>query len=99
MLRLVAVVTLTAALVAALAGNLELAAYLLPLCLLVGPLAVGRYVGEETLDRLRRRRGTESRVPARMAPAGRRAATLVARGGRLIAEGMAERGPPAVALT
>ena len=86
----------------ALAGHPELLAYVSPLLVVALPLVAGRYVGEETLSRLRARVATprRSRRPALAAlPAGRRLFALVPRGGRLIAHALAERGPPAPALT
>jgi hypothetical protein len=87
-------------LVCALAGDVELVGYLLPLCVLAMPLLAGRYVGEDTLERLREGRTARR---GRVAPAPlagiRRAAAAFPRGGRLIAHALAERGPPAAALT
>jgi hypothetical protein len=68
-----------------------------PALVLLLPLLAGRYLGEETLERLaarvaaprRRRTPTAARLPRR-----RLRATLV-RGGRLLASALAERGPPA----
>lgn len=85
----------------AVVGQPELLAYAAPLLVLAVPLAAGRYLGEETLERLRVR----SRSPRRRAriaaerPSGRRVVALVPRGGRLIAHGLAERGPPLPALS
>jgi hypothetical protein len=66
-----------------------------PALLLFLPLLGGRYLGEDSLARLavterpRRRRRASSWAQARRAP------RVLARGGRLIAESLAERGPPA----
>jgi hypothetical protein len=83
-------------LLAALAGHAELLSYAAPVFLLAVPLLAGRYVGEETLERMRSgfRRGR--RLPPRAAAprAGRRLAASFPRGGRLIADSLAERAPP-----
>jgi hypothetical protein len=87
-------------LVAALTGHMELVAYAAPICLLALPLAAGRYPGEDALERLRGRREparSRSTVLPRSGP--RRAASAFPRGGRLIARALAERAPPAQALT
>jgi hypothetical protein len=72
---------------------------LLPPLLLAVPLLAGRYVGEGAIERLAarvapaarlRRRGT--RVPLRPAP------SRAVSGGRLLAAGLARRGPPAFLL-
>ena len=55
-----AAVTSVALLLAALAGQMELVAYAAPLCVVAVPLLAGRYVGEDTLERLRG--GTEPGV-------------------------------------
>src|SRR4051794_41827810 len=66
-----------------------------PALLLLMPLLAGRYVGEDGLARLAGRRAApRRRTPARLGarpPAPR----ALARGGRLIAAALAERGPPA----
>jgi hypothetical protein len=70
----------------------------LPPLLMLVPLAVGRYVGERTIARLRRP------VPDRQRPARLlivrvpRADRVLPRGGRLVAAAMARRGPPAPIL-
>jgi hypothetical protein len=78
-------------------GDVLLAA---PALVLLLPLLAGRYVGEDGIARLcaalgplRRRRP----VAAGLAPA-RRAPRVLARGGRLIAVALAQRGPPAAQL-
>jgi hypothetical protein len=86
-------------LLAALAGHEDLLAYAAPLFLLAVPLLAGRYVGEDRLERLR---GTSVPAPCRRPPVGtkpatRRAAALLPRGGRLIAEALAVRPPPLLA--
>jgi hypothetical protein len=70
-----------------------------PALVLVLPLLAGHYLGEETLERLagraaapRRRRPTfAAQLPRR------RPRANPARGGRLIAAALAERGPPVTA--
>jgi hypothetical protein len=95
MLLAAAVATSALLLLAALAGHAELLAYAAPLFLVALPLLAGRYPGEERLDRLRSE-FVARRRPARVAPAPavRRSAVLVPRGGRLIAEALAVRPPP-----
>jgi hypothetical protein len=97
LLALSAAVAAGLACLLALAGHPELLAYAAPLLVLGLPLALGRYLGEETLERLRSRprRRIRRRLPAQR-PAGRRVAALVPRGASLIAHSLAERGPPAV---
>ena len=87
-------------LLAAFAGHPVLLAYAAPLFVVAIPLIAGRYVGEDRLERLMvvARRGRPRRIAAAL-PGGRRPAALVPRGGRLLARSLAERGPPAVALT
>jgi hypothetical protein len=95
-----AVGTAVALVLAALAGHAELVAYAVPLLAVALPLLAGRYLGEETLERLReRRQPARRRVATGVLPAARRAAVPFPRGGRLIAHSLAERGPPAVLLT
>jgi hypothetical protein len=68
-----------------------------PALVLALPLLAGRYLGEDTLERLaarvaaprRRRRAAPAPLPRRRP----RATPL--RGGRLLASALAERGPPA----
>jgi hypothetical protein len=90
-----ALATSVLVLVLAVAGHPELLAYASPLLVVALPLVAGRYLGEESLDRMRR--GT-ARPPARRAvpavPPVRRGFGVVPRGGRLIAAALAERGPP-----
>lgn len=100
MLLLAAAVASALLLVAALAGHVELAAYSAPFWVVVFPLLAGRYVGEEALERLSQRRIRTRRRVAVAAPSGvRRSAQFFPRGGRLIAQALAERGPPVPALT
>jgi len=88
-------------LLAALAGHAELLAYAAPLFLVAVPLLAGRYVGEDALERLRGASPARRRVPAagRMPAGTRRAAALLPRGGRLIAESLAVRPPPLLAAS
>ena len=71
--------------------------YLAPALFLALPLLAGRYVGEETVAKLAsalmwlRRRRAANRLLARLPRAPR---VLLARGGRLLAVGLGERGPP-----
>jgi hypothetical protein len=71
--------------------------YLAPALILSLPLLSGRYVGEDDIARLAlgfvwwRRRRAFNRLVAQLPRAPR---LLVARGGRLLAEGLAQRGPP-----
>jgi hypothetical protein len=68
-----------------------------PVLLLLLPLLAGRYVGEEGIARLSaclaapRRRSLALRAAAPL-----RAPRVLARGGRLIAVALAQRGPPAL---
>ncbi len=80
----------------ALGGQLELLVYAAPLVLIGAPLLAGRYLGEDTLERLRRTPERPRRPRVSEVPGVRRAAVLLPRGGRLIAHALAERGPPAV---
>jgi hypothetical protein len=100
-LLLVAAVTTSAALLlAALAGHAELIAYAAPLCVVALPLLAGRYLGEETLERLRgRAERARHYAAAPLLPGARRSMSAFPRGGRLIAQALAERAPPAPALT
>jgi hypothetical protein len=99
-LLLAAVFTSALLLLAAVAGHPELLAYAAPLFVLAVPLIAGRYVGEDRLERLRcASLPRPSRVPARVAAGGRRTMVSVARGGRLIADALAERGPPRAVLS
>jgi hypothetical protein len=96
-----AVSTSALLLLAAAAGHPDLLVYAAPLFLLAVPLLAGRYVGEERLERLRRgSAGVPRRLaPARVRPSARRPAALLPRGGRLIAESLAVRPPPVLALS
>jgi hypothetical protein len=70
-----------------------------PVLLVFLPLLVGHYVGEDRLVRLAARtRAPRARATSSQRPMSRPPRVL-ARGGRLIAAALAERGPPAPALT
>jgi hypothetical protein len=86
---------------ATLAGHADLLPYAAPLFLVAVPLLAGRYVGEERLERMRSGLRRERLLPPRSvaAPAARRAVAAFPRGGRLIAQSLAERPPPALALS
>jgi hypothetical protein len=101
LLALSAAVAAALACLLALAGHPELLAYAAPLLVVALPLALGRYLGEETLERLRSRPRPRTRhpLPAAGRSPGRRVDALVPRGARLIAHSLAERGPPAFAAT
>jgi hypothetical protein len=73
---------------------------LAPVLLLAVPLALGRYVGEDALERLRAavHRPRALRAPV-AAPRPRCAPVLAVRGGRLIGAALAVRPPPAPGLT
>ena len=69
-----------------------------PALVLALPLLAGRYVGEERIARLAVRFVVDAGRPARRLAARlpRAPRALLARGGRLLAFSLAERGPPAV---
>jgi hypothetical protein len=86
------------ALAMALSGSTDVLLYLAPAVLLAIPLAFGRYPGERALERARRAVTAPRPRPARLTrPGGRAPALVTPRGGRLIAAGLAERGPPTAA--
>lgn len=100
-LALVSLVTMLVALLETLGATHAGLLHLAPALVLLLPLVAGRYVGEDRLARL----ATNVRVPVVLrAPASvvpqlsRTARVLAARGARLLAASLAERGPPAVAL-
>jgi hypothetical protein len=100
LLLLAAVCTAAALLLAAFAGHAELIGYAAPLFVVAVPLLAGRYVGEDTLERLRERAEPERRRDATPSlPGVRRSRNAFPRGGRLIAQALAERAPPAPVLT
>lgn len=66
-----------------------------PALVLLLPLLLGRYLGEERLERLAVRARPARRVRAvSLAPPRRRPRTAAAHGGRLLAFALGERGPP-----
>lgn len=67
-----------------------------PALVLILPLLAGRYLGEETLERLVALRAPSGRRvrPVSSLPPRRRPRAVIRRGGRLIAAALAERGPP-----
>jgi hypothetical protein len=71
-----------------------------PALVLLLPLLAGRYLGEETLERLVARRAPSRRraLPASSPLPRRRPRAVVSRGGRLIAAALAVRGPPPVTV-
>jgi hypothetical protein len=98
MLLAFAVGTSVLVVLAALAGHAELIAYTAPLLVVALPLVAGRYVGEERLRQLSSLAKPRQRRAPVARPVLRRPAELVPRGGRLIANALAERGPPVPAL-
>ena len=95
-----AVATSAVLLLAALAGHTDLLAYAAPVLVVALPLLAGRYVGENALERLRERaEPVIRRGAAPLLPGARRSKSTLPRGGRLIAQALAERAPPAPALT
>ena len=100
LLLLAAAVASVALLLAALAGHMELLAYAAPVCVVALPLLAGRYVGEDALERLRERAESDVRhTRAPVLPGVRPSKSTLPRGGRLIAQALAERAPPALAQT
>lgn len=70
--------------------------YAAPVVLLALPLLSGRYVGEQSIERLASRRATRTdRSAARPVMVSRAGARAFPRGGLLVAASLAERGPPA----
>ncbi|HWH93726.1 MAG TPA: hypothetical protein VNT03_07690 [Baekduia sp.] len=67
-----------------------------PALVLLLPLLAGRYLGEQTLERLAARRAAPRRHwrPASAPLPRRRPRATLIRGGRLLASALAERGPP-----
>jgi hypothetical protein len=88
-------------LLASMAGHADLLLYAAPVLLIAIPLLAGHYVGEERLERMGSGfRRAPLRAPRAEAPrAFSRPAALLPRGGRLIAHSLAERPPPALALS
>jgi hypothetical protein len=94
-----AVATSALLLLAAVAGHPEVLAYAAPLFLLAVPLLAGRYIGENSLGALRGRIARRRRRVASVQPRAPRPVALLPRGGRLIAEALAVRPPPGLALS
>jgi hypothetical protein len=65
-----------------------------PLFLLAAPLALGRYVGESVVDRLARAWSKKKPRAARAIGRRRVAVLVLGRGGKILAAGLAGRGPP-----
>ena len=86
-----------AVLVAAVASGDTGAAAMLPFFGLLTLLALGRYVGAERLERALRAADGRPRPPRSAGARPSRPRSLVLRGGRLIASGLATRPPPPVA--
>jgi hypothetical protein len=86
--------------VGAVAGFEELLAFATPGLVLALPLLAGRYLGEERIVRAasRRRRPPVRPRSASVPRVWLRAMRTIVRGGRLIAESLAVRPPPAVSV-
>jgi len=69
-----------------------------PPLLMLAPLLLGRYVGEETIARLRRTAQAPRRAHRPQAIRLPRRDIVLPRGGRLVAAAMALRGPPSALL-
>ena len=95
------IVTVLWSLAIAALGAHQVLLFMVPALLLALPLALGRYLGEESLGRLRERIAAPRprRVPASGRAPRPHAALALPRGGALIAFGLATRPPPAPALT
>lgn len=99
-LLLIALAAFGVVLAARVAGVCDGIEHLAPALLLALPLLAGRYVGEDKLVALAERFQPSgvvrvARLTARLPRAPR---VAIARGGALLAAGLAERGPPAVLL-
>jgi hypothetical protein len=88
-------------LLGSLAGHADLLLYVAPVLLIAIPLLAGHYVGEERLERMGSGfRRAPLRAPRTATPQALRGpVALLPRGGRLIAHSLAERPPPALALS
>lgn len=97
LLVLSALLTSVLLLVAAAAGHAELLAFAAPVLVLALPLLAGRYLGEERIARAAGRRRVVRLRPRRLSrlPRVSRVPRVLVRGGRLIAESLAVRPPPA----
>ena len=78
--------------------TLAVALLLAPALVLLAPLLLGRYPGEELLERARRPAPGRRPRPASTAMP-RRCERIPPRGGRLVSSSIAGRGPPAAATT
>ncbi len=86
-------------LVGATAGFEELLAFAAPVLVLALPLLTGHYLGEERIVQAASRRPRRARLcSARVPWAWLRVVRTIVRGGRLIAESLAVRPPPAVSV-
>jgi fatty acid desaturase len=94
-----AAITSALLLLGAFAGHEELLAYAAPVLVLVLPLLSGRFVGEEQIARAVAGRRARTMLHARSAatPTWSAGVLSVPRGGRLIAQSLAVRPPPAAA--
>jgi hypothetical protein len=72
--------------------------YLAPVVVLCASLLLGRYVGEEQLERLTRRSRPPRTRRSAITPAPRSHVRVMQRGGRLVASALAKRPPPRRAL-
>jgi hypothetical protein len=98
--RVLALVALVAALLASvlrLGVDAELLLWAAPMVLLLAPLALGRFIGEDAIDARRRSRQRATRRPRAVAAiaAPRRTPRAIGARGLLLAFRLAERGPPA----
>ncbi len=95
---LVALAAVSAALLLAFAAGAVggLLLYVAPVALLAAPLLTGRYVGEQSIERLAARRVARPsrRTAAPLEVIVRSAGRAFPRGGLLLAAWLAERGPP-----
>ena len=83
----------------ALTGSADMLFYLAPMLLFAIPLVAGRYLGESLVVKLATRGRPRRPRPARAQRTPRAPALWLARGTRLIAFSLAERPPPAAALS
>lgn len=81
-------------------GTVEAVAFLAPVLFVMVPLACGRFIGERRIARAiaRRRRPAARRRPVAARRFAAQPRAMVVRGGRLIADSLAVRPPPAPAL-
>jgi hypothetical protein len=93
-------VTLCWIAVLAITGSTDVLLFLAPALLIAMPLFAGRYLGEELIDKLIARRGDRRRsAPSSSVPIPPQPIAWHPRGTRLIAFSLAERPPPAAALS